>query len=303
MEEITFVTAFFDIGRENYSAIPRSNQKYYDYFKFWAGMQNYLIVYTDKESEKQINEIRSEYNLKHRTKVIVVDDIRDIDPEIINRLNNIEHDAFFRAIRMRADATSNTALYNYVMYLKSWFINDAVQKDLVKKNVAWVDFGFNHGGKVFVNSKEFNFNAVTKPIDKIQVYFKGEFDLRPIVQLVQCLEDCILGPFIMMPKDLAKEFFVENRKSIIALTDLGLMDDDQLIMMLSVRRRPEIFELNQSDWFLPLKDLGGEHLTVKKVRSKSTLKKYLISYYIKYINLKLRISYLYRFGNFLLKEK
>ena len=33
MEEITFVTAFFDIGRENYSAVPRSNQKYYDYLE------------------------------------------------------------------------------------------------------------------------------------------------------------------------------------------------------------------------------------------------------------------------------
>ncbi|MDA9912304.1 hypothetical protein N9D58_03355 [Planktomarina temperata] len=303
MEKITFVTAFFDIGRENYSAVPRSNQKYYDYFKFWAGMQNYLIVYTDKESEKQINEIRSEYNLSHRTKVIVVDDIRDIDPEIITRLNIIEHDAFFRAFRMKADATSNTALYNYVMYLKSWFLNDAVEKDLVKKNVAWIDFGFNHGGKVFLNSKELNFAAVTKPIDKIQVYFQDEFDQRPIMQLVQCLEDCILGPFIMMPKDLAKEFYLENRKSIIALTDLGLMDDDQLIMMLSVRRRPEIFDLNQSDWFLPLKDLGGEHLTVKKARSKSALKNYLVYHYIKYMDLKLKISYLYRFGKFLLKEK
>lgn len=302
MEEITFVTAFFDIGRENYSAVPRSNQKYYDYFKFWAGMQNYLIVYTDKDSEKQINEIRSEYNLGHRTKVIVIDDIRNIDPEIITRLNIIERDEFFRAFRMRADATSNTALYNYVMYLKSWFMNDAVQNNLVKKNVAWIDFGFNHGGKVFVNSNELNFEAVTTPIDKIQVYYKDEFDQRPIVQLVQCLEDCILDPFIVMPKDLAKEFFLENRKSIIALTDLGLMDDDQLIMMLSVRRRPEIFDLNQSDWFLPLKDLGGDHLTVKKGRPKSALKNFLLHHYIKCISLKLRTFYMYRLGKFLFKE-
>ena len=42
-------------------------------------------------------------------------------------------------------------LYNYIMYLKTYFLTDAINKGLVKNNmVAWVDFGFNLGGRNYI---------------------------------------------------------------------------------------------------------------------------------------------------------
>ena len=75
MSEITLVTAFFDIGRKEYVSIPRSNDKYFEYFKFWSRIKNNLIVYTDSESKDRVIQIRKEFNLEHKTHVIVVDDI------------------------------------------------------------------------------------------------------------------------------------------------------------------------------------------------------------------------------------
>ena len=44
MREITIITAFFDIGRDKYAVYSRSVDKYLDYFRFWAGIKNKLIV-------------------------------------------------------------------------------------------------------------------------------------------------------------------------------------------------------------------------------------------------------------------
>ena len=77
MSEITLVTAFFDIGREGFVSIPRSNEKYFNYFRFWSRIKNNLIVYTDSESRDKVLQIRKEFNLEDKTKVIVIDDIYD----------------------------------------------------------------------------------------------------------------------------------------------------------------------------------------------------------------------------------
>ena len=53
---ITIVTAFFPLKRENWSGFERPNNKYFEYFEFWAKIQNDMIIYTDKESSKYIKE-------------------------------------------------------------------------------------------------------------------------------------------------------------------------------------------------------------------------------------------------------
>ena len=64
-KELTVVTAYFNIGRENYNDIyARGNDKYINYFKFWARMKNDLIVYTQAEFKDEILEIREKFGLR-----------------------------------------------------------------------------------------------------------------------------------------------------------------------------------------------------------------------------------------------
>ena len=57
-EEITLVTAYFDIGRGEWGKFKRGDNKYISYFKLWARMKNKLIVYTNAEVAKEVLAIR-----------------------------------------------------------------------------------------------------------------------------------------------------------------------------------------------------------------------------------------------------
>lgn len=70
---ITLVTAFFPIGRGNWSDSTRSDQKYLDYFSYWARIYNNLIVYTTSEFSEKIKNVREKYG-RNNTTVITVND-------------------------------------------------------------------------------------------------------------------------------------------------------------------------------------------------------------------------------------
>jgi hypothetical protein len=72
-----------------------------------------------------------------------------------------------------------------------------------------------------------------------------------------------MGSLIVLSSTLSETFWKLTKNSMIALNKVGLSDDDQLILMMSYRERPNIFEIHKSDWCLPLKEHGGEHLTLK----------------------------------------
>jgi len=56
------------------------------------------------------------------------------------------------------------------------------------------------------------------------------------------------------------QLWTSVREAIYNLLYLGLMDDDQTILLLASRRVPELFELRQSYWFLAVTYFGGEHM-------------------------------------------
>ena len=61
-KELTLITAYFDIGRGEFDGnYARGNNKYIDYFKFWARMKNDVIIYTQPEFKDEILEIREGY--------------------------------------------------------------------------------------------------------------------------------------------------------------------------------------------------------------------------------------------------
>jgi len=284
MSEITLVTAFFDIGRDKFVSIPRANDKYFEYFRFWSRIKNNLIVYTDSVNEDRVLQIRREFHLEDRTTVIVIDDIYDIEPEILSNVTDVAKNSHFLDFRLHRNATSNSAKYSYLMLLKSWFLADAVKKKLTAKTVAWIDFGFNHGGKVYTKSEEFDFTWEYDFSEKIQLFYYGEYDDKPIFEIVRRLNDCLMGPLFVLPADLCHEFFELNKESMSILNSVGLIDDDQLLMMFSYRRKPEIFELHKSSWFLALKECGAPQLTVKQQNPKNNIKNmlmWILSYYIK----------------------
>ena len=298
-KDITIVTAFFDIGRKDFKSIPRSNEKYVEYFKFWARIKNNLVVYTDSVMAESVKKVRKEFGLLDKTTVITIDDISVINPEILNRMNKLDNEKTFLSFRYTDEATENNGLYNYVMLIKAWCVYDAVCKGYAKGQVAWLDFGFNHGGKVYINPEEFDFKWQYDFNDKITYFALKEDDNEPIFKKVQSYDVTMMGFMFIVPDHLAKILWELELDAMNSLLDLGFTDDDQLIMLMCYRKQPDIFDIKISDWFMPLKECGASHLTVKNISKKISLKDKLL---YKYRVNKRNRRYLKRFKKVFLKD-
>ena len=270
--EITIITAYFDIGRGKYSnQYTRGNNKYIEYFKFWARIQNNLVIYTQKEFEKEIYEIREKFGLKNKTKVIVVDNIYNILPEMYQKMKEIEQDKiFFRNYRYIKDCPENKADYCYIMFLKTWCMLDAAKKGYAKsKYLAWLDFGFNHGGKYFIDELDFDFLWDYEFENKIYISGFNKNDNKPIFQIVQSGEVFVQGTPFIVPINHIDEFYTLMLDSMNSLLDVGFMDDDQTVMLMAYRKNKKIFKYDESsEWFSLIKNYGASHLKTMSTKSK-----------------------------------
>lgn len=302
MSEITIVTAFFDIGRANWKGFERDKNKYVDYFKFWARIKNKLVVYTDAITAQKVWEIRENYGLRNRTEVIVIDDVNALDKEIFSQIKRVVSvDTFTRFRERPENPESHSAQYNYVTYLKPYFIADAVKKGYADGMIAWVDFGYNHGGEACPHSAEFDFLWKYDFSAKIHIFATEEIDDMPVFDIVRKMRVYISGGIIVAPALLWQKLADLFRKSVLHLTHCGLADADQTLLVMSYREAPELFEVHAiADWFMVLKEFGAEHLTLKKVKPlykqyKKEAKKYLqkkqykeaLHWYLKYANAKI----------------
>ncbi|GMB01268.1 WlaTC/HtrL family glycosyltransferase [Pelosinus sp. IPA-1] len=302
MSEITIVTAFFDIGRENWRNFERDKNKYINYFRFWARIQNKLVVYTDPITAEKVWEIREEYGLKDRTNVIVIDNIKLLDEEIFSKIQQVVSDNTFTNFRERPDnPESHSALYNYVTYLKPYFIADAVKRRHANGMIAWVDFGYNHGGEACTISSEFDFLWNYDFSDKIHIFATEEIDNMPIFDIVRKMRVYISGGIIIAPDFLWQKLADLFRKSVLHLSHCGLADADQTLLVMSYREAPKLFEVHPvMDWFMVLKEFGGKHLTLRTAKPlhkkyKKEAKQYwqkkqykeAINWYFKYVKAKI----------------
>lgn len=275
MSEITIVSAFFDIGRGNMQGFERSSNKYVEYFKFWARMRNKLVVYTDKITAEQVLAIRDEFNLKDRTQVIIVDDVYGLEPEVYAQIENaLKNEAAVNFRDYPKNPESWNPRYNYVTYLKPYFVADAVKKGYVDGMVAWVDFGYNHGGENCIYSAEFDFLWSYDFSPKIHLFAMEEPDDMPIFEVVKTMRAYIAGAIMVAPAELWIDFAQLYKESMLHLTHCGVADDDQTLSIMAYRERPELFEIHPvDDWFIALKCVGGEHLTrAPKVQYKESKK-------------------------------
>jgi len=275
MQEITIVTAFFDIGRENWQGFKRDNGKYVEYFKFWARMRNKIVVYTDQETARQVVSIRNSFGLADRTQIVVIDDITLLDSEVYQCMEKVlSNDLAIKFRDKPGNPESYNSLYNYVMYLKPYFIADAVNRGLADGMIAWMDFGYNHGGSFYTNPLDFDFLWQYDFSHKIHVFAVDPLDDTPVFEIVRRMKTYVAGGIIIAPAELWQVLVSFFREALFNLASCGMMDDDQTLLIMAYREHPEYFEIHSiEDFFCPIKDFGGYHLTsVQLKQSKQTRK-------------------------------
>lgn len=266
MRKITIVTAFFDIGREDFTdtSYARNNETYMNYFEFWARIKNQMVIYTDQNSVEKIQKIRNKFGLKKETIIIPIDNIYEIEPNIYRRILKIEKCNTLNEFKYYDNAMSYKASYNYIMMLKYWCLKDAAERGLASDTLAWIDFGFNHGGKCYTVKEEFNFIWEYDFEDFIYLFCKKDPKEVSSALSLQLMFDTVMGCLIIVPSKNSKELWELIKKAMEALLMLDCIDDDQQLLLMAYKAKPELFKIEISDWFMPLKEYGGVHLTIKE---------------------------------------
>lgn len=270
-DKITIVTAFFPLKREEWKGFERPNNKYLEYFEFWARIQNDMVIYTDLETSKYVEEIRKVKYHRDNTKVVIIEDWKRIDEEIYQNIKNTMKSNLSINFKMYPTFPEAwNAEYNYITSIKSWFVQDAVNKKLANGMIAWVDFGFNHGGDYYSVSSEFDFEwRYNFDNDKITLFTINELDDLPIFEICRRMNSYIQGGIMIAPDYLWEKFWKLSRQSILSLCQVGLADDDQTITLMAYRKNPEIFKIvNSSNWCEPLNQCSNTNFTIRKIANR-----------------------------------
>lgn len=266
MEEITLVTDFFDIGRgqDKNKDLRRTAQRYFDEFRRWARIQNTLVVYTDSDSAEIIKGIRAEYGLEEKTIIIQIDNLFELVPGLLPKLEKISHNKDFLNFRYLPEASSNNPKYDYLWMMKYYFMNDAYERGLLSENVVWMDFGFDHGGITYSDAEDYNFLWKYDFKNKIHISCLHDPDSVIGMQSLQFQDDCVMGCMYGLSRELVPIFWHLVEDAMNALLMLDCMDDDQQLVLMAYKARPEIFEVHVTDWQMIMKEMGATHMKVRE---------------------------------------
>ena len=274
------VTAYFDIGRKDFVAIPRTNNQYFEYFKFWARIKNEMIVFTQPEFKETIYNIRKKYNLEAKTQIVTIDNIYDIDRQLFNRMKIVAGNKYFLEARLLPNATSNTPEYSYLMLLKSYFMEKASKMCPKDSIISWVDFGFNHSTGIHKKSEDFDFLWEPNVSNsKITVFSLKEYDKKPIFEIVRTLEDYMIGTVIICPKDCCQTLKELYWGAMNSLLDVGMIDDDQLILLMSFLKNEPLFDVIICNWNEQFIKTTDRNFQLNHKKTASAFRRLIIRYH------------------------
>ena len=261
MNDITIVTAFFDIGRGDWTPdkglphyLQRTTKTYLERFSHLAKLENPMVVYTSKDLAKEIQFLRQ----NRPTEILTIDfekNFTKLREEITNVQKSPEYQSKINPMQVKNPEYWN-ADYVLVNLLKSSFVTKAMQTNLIKTDlVAWLDFGYCR--------EESTRNDVTTwqyPFAKDKIHFftlKNWREGTYIEDVIFNNDVHVTGPCIVAGKDMWNILEQLVHHNVDELLKNNLIDDDQTLLLMSYLQKPELFELHEvssDDWFVAFKE-------------------------------------------------
>jgi protein YibB len=262
MNEISIVTAFFDIGRSDWTPdkglphyLQRTTDTYFDRFANMANLDNTIVVYTSEDLAEKVWSIRK--NKEHKTVVITID-FEDQFIEQRDSIRKVQNNPEYLA-KINPSQIKNpeywSADYVLVNMLKSHFVNHAIGAGVVDTDlVAWLDFGYCREPSTL--------NDVTLwqyPFDKEKIHFFNikEYNGTSLTDIIANNDVHVTGPMIVASQKMWPELERLVDESFKELISKDLIDDDQTLLLMSSLKEPEKFELHPilpNDWFIAFKE-------------------------------------------------
>ena len=261
-ELVTIVTAFVDIGRghwegvKNNQLIPpyikRDTSTYFDRFKRLTKLKNPIVCFTESRFFDEIKAMRDDIVL------IGIDTIFEDHKHLIDKIDGVQLDpTFIKFVNNPSSPEYWSSKYVAINLFKSHFVNYAVENNLAPTNTsAWIDFGYCRPEVYCPENMEWKFDT------------DGQINLfcmnlnthnKPIFDIVKTGEVYMQGCHIVAPNRLWGTLKQLVNDNLTTLFNVGLIDDDQTLLLMSYRSAPELFKLNtasKDDWFIIFRDFN-----------------------------------------------
>ena len=255
---LCLVSAFLDIGRENWSSFRRSTDQYFDNFLPYTKMSHDMIVFMD---DKHIDRFTSLCKASPQIKIIPIN--RELMEKNIYAYQQLVKEREIMESKKFKDLISHRLMfpecskpeYNIIQHSKIDFIAYVINNKQLNQAeyYAWTDFGYfqvpNRVPSKPLDLKKFD-------LDKIN--FQAMNDLndkdRSILYTLMYAPERIGGFFYLGRADLLLKYQTLYHEICQDFHRMLILDDDQHVMMQCVFRRPELFKV----W-----NLGAWHMSYK----------------------------------------
>lgn len=266
---ITLVSAFFPIHRERWSQSGRSSDRYFEYFRHWARIPNDLIVFCLDRDAKRVKEIRDSFG-RDNTTIITVDSPDSLLPDIHHDMTVASHSYSFFSLRPAAPEAIYPE-YDYVMALKFWCLSNST--NIAKTPyLAWIDFGFDHGGTFYKNPSQFDTAWDYQFTQDVTLFAVKKDDHSPIFDIIRRTDTIVQGDCFVVRTDYVSSFAQNALNNYRHLLACGLLDDDQIVLLMCARQQPDHVRLLPSTWFSQFNDYSSPTMSrvTKPVYSNNT---------------------------------
>jgi len=252
MSDISIVTAFFDIGRGDWTPqkglphyLHRTTDTYFERFGHLAQLDNEMVIFTSEDLADKVYELRKDKITK--TKIISIDFQNTFQKER-ELISKIQKDSTFQSMINPVQIRNPeywSADYVLVNYLKSHLVNFSIQNNFVDTDlVSWLDFGYCRNKETLNNVKEWKY-----PFDTSKIHFFNfrEYQNLPIQTIIANNIVHMFGAKIVAGKEMWPKLEELIRGAFKNLTDANMIDDDQTLMLLAYLYDKDLFELHRID--------------------------------------------------------
>ena len=261
MSDITIVTAFFDIGRGDWTPdkglphyLQRTTDTYFERFGHMAKLDNDMVIFTSPDLAPRVKELRGD-----KPTQIIEREFSTLAPKLREDIMRVHLLSKYQQM-INSSQVKNPEYWNanYVLVnlLKSSFITTAIKMLQLRTDlVAWLDFGYCREESTLngVTHWQYPFSEDKVHMFKIKDFIEGTY----INDIISNNDVHITGPHIVAHKDLWPKLETMIMSHTKLLLENDLIDDDQTLLLMSALSNPELFELHsvsKDDWFIIFKE-------------------------------------------------
>lgn len=256
MSEFVVVTAFFDIGRENWQRYKRPLNDYLNNFRNLLSLKVNMVIFTEDKFCPFVNSIRS--ILTSVNTCIIPTQIEDLFMyKYLKKIIEIQNSPSYFLGHPNTNAPEICQpLYNVVTCSKMDLVNKATQLEECKNYsyFFWLDSGYTHN-TMDLSKLNWNPTRVFEHKDKMSVVALQSLDVvreDPREFFLQ-YEDVLIGGFFGGYKEVINKIHKLYYELVEEMLEIGIKDDDQFYNTILAKRHPELFKIFIDNWYGPMR--------------------------------------------------